>query len=604
MEFRQDINCLRMLAVLTVLLFHFYPNIFKAGYLGVDIFFVISGFLMTFIIMKKSDSNTFNLFDFYRSRFLRVAPVLFVFVIVVVAVGYFVFPQIDYRTLGKHGLSSLLFFPNIIYYKEASSYFEDQTSVKWLLHTWSLGVEFQFYVVYPLLLLAMKRVLEPGKLSVLVLFIAITSLIGFIYASYNAPSAGFYLLPFRMWEFMAGSLAYFAAKYRTHDSFRFTWAFYFVVVLFVCLLFSAEISMNWIGNILVVLGTAYLIYTGWNDRIFAYRIFRFSGIHYLGKISYSVYIWHWPIAIVSVMAGHPLPGLLLSLFVGALSYEIVEKRFGFFLTRQSGPVMAIVLSPYVLMFFLCFGLHTLNGFENRIYPRNFQHAAISPMRACDRFSPDNSCTYGEGERNVVVVGDSLSIEMSEALLSQDVTLWQYSFSACSPYQPDYHCAQWLSSVSEVLNGKKDIQDIYVIFRLSGIPEAYAFDYMNSYLKYIKGLGEHAALTFVLSPPALPASASKYYFEHFVTGQVTSDIQLPRSDVIDLSDEYRLLFLKSLSDAGISYIDLKDIYCSDDNCSISNDGTALYFDNIHASPRGYQWAFSQHQSLKLQVRNHE
>jgi peptidoglycan/LPS O-acetylase OafA/YrhL len=199
LKFRYDINGLRAIAVIAVVIFHFYPTYLPGGFAGVDVFFVISGFLMTGIIFRDLDENAFSLFKFYKSRINRIVqPLVFVCLFLLVFGWFFLTPWI-YSAVGKHVLSSIGFVSNAIYLNEAG-YFDVSSSEKWLLHTWSLSVEWQFYIIYPLILIALKKVTTLENIKRLVV---LSCLIGFVFsivASYKWPSHAYYLLPSRAWE--------------------------------------------------------------------------------------------------------------------------------------------------------------------------------------------------------------------------------------------------------------------------------------------------------------------------------------------------------------------------------------------------------------------
>jgi len=156
MNFRYDINGLRAVAVIAVVLFHFNPAWLPGGFAGVDVFFVISGFLMTSIIFNKMENNSFNLFEFYVARVNRIIPVLAVIGIVLLVFGWFYLLPLDYRDLSRQVEKSVLFTSNILF-TEGDGYFEQNEKTKWLLHTWSLSVEWQFYIFFPIILLALRR---------------------------------------------------------------------------------------------------------------------------------------------------------------------------------------------------------------------------------------------------------------------------------------------------------------------------------------------------------------------------------------------------------------------------------------------------------------
>ena len=205
--FRPDIAGLRAIAVIAVVLYHFGVKGFSGGFVGVDIFFVISGFLMTGIIFSKIETNKFSFIDFYLARAKRIIPALAVLCLVLVVCGWFFLIPGDFRTLGKHAASSISFLSNFIFWREAG-YFDTSSHEKWLLHTWSLSVEWQFYIIYPLIIFTLKKILDTQSIKLSIATLAISSFGLSIYIGNNWPSAGFYLFPTRAWEMLAGGIVF------------------------------------------------------------------------------------------------------------------------------------------------------------------------------------------------------------------------------------------------------------------------------------------------------------------------------------------------------------------------------------------------------------
>ncbi len=204
--FRPDIAGLRAWAVLAVVLFHFNIPGFSGGFVGVDIFFVISGFLMTQIIARGLEDGRFSIWRFYLARARRILPALLVLCAVLLVLGWFALPPLDYRALGMHTLTSALFLSNIQYWREAG-YFDAASHDKWLLHTWSLSVEWQFYLLLPLVLWVVWR-LSPGRrnLARVLVSLLLASFALSVWLSSHKPEAAFFLLPTRAWEMLAGGL--------------------------------------------------------------------------------------------------------------------------------------------------------------------------------------------------------------------------------------------------------------------------------------------------------------------------------------------------------------------------------------------------------------
>ena len=206
-KFRADINGLRAFAVIAVVLFHFNPSWVPGGFAGVDVFFVISGFLMTGIIFRGLEQNNFSILKFYVARANRIIPALAVLCLVLLIMGWFYLTPVEYRGLGKHVASSVSFLSNFMYWAEAG-YFDAASHEKWLLHTWSLSVEWQFYIIYPIILVLLTKIFSTKAIKSM---LVIGTILGFIFcviATYKWPNPSYYLLPTRAWEMMLGGIAY------------------------------------------------------------------------------------------------------------------------------------------------------------------------------------------------------------------------------------------------------------------------------------------------------------------------------------------------------------------------------------------------------------
>ena len=191
-SFRKDINALRALAVIGVVLYHFNPAWMPGGFAGVDVFFVISGYLMTAIIVKSLSADSFSFLTFYKARVLRIVPAMTALLLFVLLIGYQIYSPADLITLGEHVSSAITFHSNSTFLSEAG-YFDIESHEKILLHTWSLSVEWQFYIAYPLILVTMRKFMPLGTMKKLVL---VGSLLGFIFSivvTYKWPNAAYYL---------------------------------------------------------------------------------------------------------------------------------------------------------------------------------------------------------------------------------------------------------------------------------------------------------------------------------------------------------------------------------------------------------------------------
>ena len=293
MQFRKDINGLRAIAVIAVVLFHFNASWMPGGFAGVDVFFVISGFLMTGIIFRGIEQDNFSILKFYVARAKRIIPALAVLCLVLLVFGWFYLTPLDYRALGKHAGSSMGFLSNIIYWRE-SGYFDAASHEKWLLHTWSLSAEWQFYIIYPLVLIAMRKFMSLKAMKATVLVGTVLGFIFCVVATYKWPNPAYYLLPTRAWEMMIGGVAYlYPLKLAENRKKIFEWGGLALIILSYIFISKENLWPGYLA-LIPVFGAFLLIQAQRNDSIVTGNIIFQS----LGKWSYSIYLWHWPITVI------------------------------------------------------------------------------------------------------------------------------------------------------------------------------------------------------------------------------------------------------------------------------------------------------------------
>lgn len=331
MKFRSDISFLRALSVIAVLLYHFKFSLFKGGFIGVDIFFVISGYLMSKIVLDGFSSDKFNLIEFYSKRVVRIFPALLV-MITFFAVAIFLLIPTLFASYLRSYFPSTLFFSNIYYYLH-SGYFDGSSQFNFLLHTWSLSVEWQFYMVYPLILLIFRRMYLTNKRFFLAAFIMLLSIsfISMIIHSLIDQSYSFYIFYTRAWEMMFGGLAFlFEDKVKSLSKFKKNIAV-LISILTICILITSinahKIPWPSLLTVVPVIATTLIILFKSDLNFFNYK-----AVNFIGNISYSLYLWHWPFYVLSIFFNmnlrlrHRIIFILLSIIFAILSYYFVEKR--------------------------------------------------------------------------------------------------------------------------------------------------------------------------------------------------------------------------------------------------------------------------------------
>lgn len=324
MQFRYDINGLRAIAVLAVIIFHFNPQWLPGGFAGVDVFFVISGFLMTSIIFNSVEKKSFNLFKFYNARANRIIPVLAAMSATLLVFGWFYLIPNDYRGLGQQVEKSSLFISNLLFAK-GGGYFDTAEHTKWLLHTWSLSVEWQFYIFFPIIIIALKKYLSFKNLKRVVFGLFLASFIYCIFATYKDSKTAYFLLTSRAWEMLLGGLA-FLYPWSLQNKFKqITVQSLGLILIATAYVFMSKETL-WPGYMaLIPVFGAYLILVSHYQNNFVITNPAFS---YIGKWSYSIYVWHWPLVVIGFYFSFDnwwIYGIPLSILLGFLSYQFIEK---------------------------------------------------------------------------------------------------------------------------------------------------------------------------------------------------------------------------------------------------------------------------------------
>ena len=433
MHFRRDIEGLRAVAVLPVILFHAGVAPFLGGFVGVDVFFVISGYLITSLILaEERDTNQFSLGSFYERRIRRIFPVLFAVLAVSLALGWFLFIPQDYRSLSISAAAALLFASNFWFWQR-SGYFDSDLATKPLLHTWSLAVEEQFYATFPICLRFTRHShLQRVSLTVSV-FVASLALSLILTPLF--PDTAFYLAPTRAWELMLGALLALGVIASPRSAYQAGWASGTGLLLIGCatVLYSAKVPYPGLAALMPTLGAGLTIWGGQQ----ATTISRWLGsepIAFVGRISYSAYMWHFPfLAFARYVYFSPSPTVIAIALVGAgavsvLSYYFIEAPFRNRRRLQRRAVFAAASGSFVALIVLSGAIAYSHGFPWRLTPRQAQLAAGASDMDQDRSECIEAslhsahargfCAIGSGNRppQFVLWGDSLAEALRPALV--------------------------------------------------------------------------------------------------------------------------------------------------------------------------------------------
>lgn len=627
MNFRKDINGLRAIAVIAVVVFHFNEQWLPGGFAGVDVFFVISGYLMTKIIISGIEKHNFSVVAFYLSRAKRIIPALAFLIFVLMIFGWFFLSMVDYSTLSKHSISSLGFFSNL-YYLSESGYFDVSSNKKWLLHTWSLSVEWQFYIFYPLLLLLAVKIWSLTFAKWTVNLLCVVSFSYCVYLSYISPNSAFYILPTRAWEMMVGGIAFLYPLNISKKTKNITEVLGVTMIILTCIFISEDLVWPGYLSLVPVIGT-YLIIVSTNNSFLTNNVL----MQHIGMYSYSIYLWHWPILLFLRYFGlvsnmHLILGMLTSIVVGYFSYSLIEKKSSFPI-EPSNFLKILTFPPIIITFVLslsCFVVYKFGGIPSRLDSRVVIAANESNNKAnfqCQRSKKTDHCLIGNLNNIVaVVVGDShaeaVFTAVAEAINLEDDGVVLITASACpfilgAKITTRKHCFTSNQDTLEMIKNSYSELPVIIINRTS----VYIYGQTNP-LRIKKGKNS-PLVYFDLEYESVNNDLLQEFELHFASTMcnlvetnpvyittpipemlthvpdLMSNRMLVRSDFSDYTtqlnahlkrNEFALgLMTKVGQECGVEVLSTEKFLCKNGDCLGSINGRPLYFDGDHLSEYG-------------------
>jgi peptidoglycan/LPS O-acetylase OafA/YrhL len=430
-HYRPDIDGLRALAIILVVVYHAFPAILPSGFIGVDVFFVISGYLISTIIYSAFKENGFSFSNFYLRRINRIFPALITVLIACFAIGWFTLLADEYKQLGKHIASGAGFISNLILWNE-SGYFDSASHAKPLLHLWSLAVEEQFYFIWPVIVWASWKF--HLNLMVVAVSLALISFGVNIYQIYYFDNLAttFFLPHTRFWELMAGAiLAQYTLKYPTlntpmpniQSALGLTLIFIGVASITSQTLFPGYWAL------LPVIGTVLFINAGSEAKInrllFAHPI-----VVWIGLISYPLYLWHWPALVFARITTKGTPtastqilAILCSLALATLTYLLIERpiRFG----RHRKTKTAILCFLMLAVGFVGFNTYARDGLTFRLSQIQFRLPPV--LQSLGQKSQKNSSNVETKTAKAVEVDDKLDSKLLK-IPKKQIWLWGDSYA--------------------------------------------------------------------------------------------------------------------------------------------------------------------------------
>lgn len=638
-DYRPDIDGLRAIAVGLVLLYHSGLGLVRGGFIGVDVFFVISGFLITKVIATDIAHHRFSLFEFYRRRIKRLMPAYAVVAAFVLAVGWLISLPAHYRNTVEGVFSSAGYFSNFWFWRE-SGYFAGQAEIQPMLHTWSLAVEEQFYIVFPLIMLLLVRLGAAARaLRTMFILLFIASLAWAQWLLTRDATASFYLLPSRAWELMAGAalaLGGMAAPAKPFHAALHT-GIGLVLILASGLLLVAGPHFPGIAALPACLGSALVLHGGRVGNPVSRLALENRPMVFIGKISYSLYLWHWPLfafyryyfmaeppALVSI-------GLLaLAILLATLSWAWIERPFR---RRAALPGVRVLLFAMAVSGSLMAAsayIHLRGGLPQRFSPeiqaiynlgQETGGQGCFEQMAAQR-SPEQACVLGAAGAapHVALWGDSHAYEfahpLEEAFRQRNLSFRLLGYNQCPPVigvepKAEGHatgCAGYNdralalllrdpSMHTVVLGGRHALAMIghYGIVEpdvpvaidftpVAGLPDAPREDaYLARMAATVRALvagGKHVVL--VLPVPEVgfdvPQAVGLAMMRHSDPAAIT----VPRAAYLQRQARIRATLIGLGRLPGVSLVDPSTWVCPTERCRIFWNGTVLYSDDDHLS----------------------
>ena len=499
LPYRREIDGLRAVAVLPVILFHAGFQVFSGGFVGVDVFFVISGYLITSIILREQDEGRFSILAFYERRARRILPALFVVLVACLPFAWAWMLPGQRQEFGE-SLGAIALFSSTFFFATENGDFAPSAELKPLLHTWSLAVEEQFYLVFPLLLLALGR-WRTRNLAMIVGGLAVLSLALSEWAWRDEPTATFYLLPTRAWELLAGSLLAFWLQRRERPTGLLSEigaGVGLAMIVGAILLFDEATPFPGLWALVPVAGSALVILcadrSNWTGRLLGWQ-----PLVAIGLISYSAYLWHQPLfafaRIRSVLAPSPLlmAGLsVLALLLAWATWRFIETPFRKPQTVSRKQIFAGALIGVVGLAGAGKALDQLQGAPKRIDPEilaiaKFDRSFNPGTKGCIKVEGEAAsyCVYNpELEKRVALWGDShaasIAPKLAKTLAAEGYSLVNFARPRCDPVpgitrEGGAWCMEYKATAAAFLNSDAGPETVILVARWTLIVEQTTFN---------------------------------------------------------------------------------------------------------------------------------
>jgi peptidoglycan/LPS O-acetylase OafA/YrhL len=605
-KYHPHIDGLRAVAIASVVLYHAGVAAFSGGFVGVDVFFVISGYLITEILVRDIVAGRFSILAFYDRRIRRIFPALFTVLFFIPVLAWFLFPDRALKDLSDGIVATVLFLSNALFWWRYG-YFNQNASTEPTIHTWSLAVEEQFYIAFPILLFLLYRGGRARAVPWLV-GLALLSLGLSAWCAYHFPRAAFYLTPFRAWELLLGSLLALGVFPVFGQSWLRQAEAWIGIALIACaaLLFTPQTVFPGLNALFPCVGAALLIRA---EGTMPARLLSLRPVIFLGLISYSLYLWHWPLFVFAkawnigdLTAVQSFAVVMLSVVLAALTWHYIENPFRKRGVASQRPVVFAAAGVAIAAGFTA----GILGHVNDGWPQRLPQEALRFERGLDDSSPrrkqchdddahlhsyEEKCVYGAPGTvpRYAIWGDSHAVELAAALGEvageYGQSLVQISYSDCPPSFGDEAlsgsgCRDHNNAMFQKLIADRTKKTIFLISRYR---EKLSEDGFRAAVTGLLAAGKKLVLIYPF--PDAEDSVPNMLASAVMAGRDPKSFSISY-DTYRAETEKAFSFLDSLPHTGnVMRIYPHTRLCSQTACAMSKDGVPLYFDSNHISMAG-------------------
>ena len=639
MKYRSEIDGLRAIAVLPVIFFHAGIEFLSGGYIGVDIFFVISGFLITTILLSEIAAGSFSLLDFYERRARRILPALFFVMLVSIPFAWMFLIPSDMKDFSESLIAVTTFSSNVLFWSE-SGYWGPNNELKPMLHTWSLAVEEQYYIVFPLFLLLLWKIRKNWIFST-ILVVALFSLLLSHWGAQNKPTANFFMLPTRLWELAVGALiAYYLLNQDENEKINRSvnetlGLIGLLMIVYAIVFFDESTPFPSLYTLVPTMGTGLIILFA-SSKTWVGRLLSNQLLVGIGLISYSIYLWHQPLL---AFARHGtlyqpskilLFGLaVLSIPLAYLSWRFIEKPFRTKGVFERKTIFSFSAAASVA--FILFGVVgvTTNGFENRSVESHLTLEAIDnrwrinaglDLSCTETFTLSDKCNTSD-KPEIMVWGDSYAMHLVKGIMASnpEAKIIQMTKYVCGPFlnispiiNPDYpvawskECHNFNQQVHEWLINNNSVkyavlsspfsqylsEDAFILNNEGEQIAADAKTIIKEFEHTLDTLESLGVKPIVFSPP--PANGSnlgRCLIQADWKGESLGACNFTKEKMTDIRNTV-FNFLQSVSKKH-AVVRLDDYMCEGNTCNTHIDSTYLFRDEGHLSHEGTELLGEKH-----------